>query len=142
MSQLKRILKEKIAAKSKEDEGEYGFEGDMAMSQLRSIIRNAEEILEKLEPTTDLPEWVQSKITLAEDYISTAANYLHSELEESVRFSEEKEKSDTQNSRVKKVLAKYKGMKNKFNSKPSLEAKGSPSPAVHADGESDEQKPS
>lgn len=73
-----------IKPKSKSDEGEYGYEGDMAMSQLRSIIRNSQAILDKLEPTTDLPEWVQSKITLAEDYISTAANYLHSELEEAV----------------------------------------------------------
>jgi hypothetical protein len=71
-----------IKPKSAEDEGEYGYEGDMAMSQLRSIIRNSQAILDKLEPTTDLPEWVQSKITLAEDYISTASNYLHSELEE------------------------------------------------------------
>jgi hypothetical protein len=37
-----------------------------------------------LSPDTNLPEWVQSKITLAEDYISTAANYLQSEnMEES-----------------------------------------------------------
>jgi hypothetical protein len=71
-----------IKPKSAEDEGEYGYEGDMAMSQLRSIIRNSQAILDKLEPDTDLPEWVQSKITLAEDYISTASNYLHSELEE------------------------------------------------------------
>lgn len=66
------------------DKREYDYEGDMAMSQLRSIIRNAQLMHDKLlEPTTNLPEWVQSKIILAKDYIETAANYLQSEMEES-----------------------------------------------------------
>lgn len=66
------------------DEGEYGYEGDMAMSQLKSIIRNAKGLHDLLEPQTDLPEWVQSKITLAADYIQTAADYWRSEKEEAV----------------------------------------------------------
>lgn len=67
----------------KKDEREYDYEGDMAMSQLRSIIRNAQMMHDKLlEPTSNLPEWVQSKITLAQDYIETAANYLSTEIEE------------------------------------------------------------
>lgn len=66
------------------DKGEYDYEGDMAMSQLKSVMRNAQKIHDMLSPDTNLPEWVQSKITLAEDYISTAANYLQSEnMEES-----------------------------------------------------------
>jgi hypothetical protein len=64
------------------DEQEYGYEGDMAMNQLSTLIRCAEMIKDTLKPDTDLPEWVQSKITLASDYIVTAADYLHSELEE------------------------------------------------------------
>jgi hypothetical protein len=36
-----------------------------------------------LEDNDNLPEWVQSKITLAEDYISTVANYMMSEIDES-----------------------------------------------------------
>jgi len=68
----------------KKDEREYDYEGDMAMSQLRSIIRNAQMMHDKmLEPTSNLPEWVQSKITLAQDYIETAANYLSTEMDES-----------------------------------------------------------
>ena len=66
------------------DEGEYGYEGDMAMSQLKSIIRNAKGLHDLLEPQTDLPEWVQSKITLAADYIQTAADYWRSEKEEAM----------------------------------------------------------
>jgi hypothetical protein len=37
-----------------------------------------------LEDNDNLPEWVQSKITLAEDYISTVANYMMSEIDEEV----------------------------------------------------------
>lgn len=65
-----------------EDEGEYDYEGDMAMTQLRTIIRNAESMLIMLERDTNLPEWVQSKLTLAEDYIVSSSNYLMSRSEE------------------------------------------------------------
>ena len=77
-------LDEAIGAKDKQDEGEYGYEGDMAMSQLRTIIRNSEEMMKVLDKETDMPEWVQSKITLATDYLQTANDYLMSELEEAV----------------------------------------------------------
>ena len=63
---------------------EYDYEGDMAMSQLKSIIANAQRIHDMLERDTNIPEWVQSKITLAEDYISTAANYMQGEMKEDV----------------------------------------------------------
>ena len=63
---------------------EYDYEGDMAISQLKSIIANAQRMHDMLERDTNLPEWVQSKITLAEDYISTAANYMQGEMKEEV----------------------------------------------------------
>jgi hypothetical protein len=69
------IVKQVIEAK---DKGEYDYEGDMAMSQLRSIMHNAQQINDMLKPNTNMPEWVQSKITLAADYISTCADYLES----------------------------------------------------------------
>jgi predicted RNA binding protein YcfA (HicA-like mRNA interferase family) len=68
--------------KEAKDAREYDYEGDMAMSQLRSLVFNAEDLIELMDENTNLPEWVQSKITLAEDYISTAANYLRGELTE------------------------------------------------------------
>ena len=84
---IKRLINESSQSdqmNEKKDEREYDYEGDMAMSQLRSIIRNAQMMHDKLlEPTSNLPEWVQSKITLAQDYIETAANYLSTEMDES-----------------------------------------------------------
>jgi hypothetical protein len=67
---------------------EYDYEGDMAMSQLKSIMANAKRMHDMLGVDTNLPEWVQSKITLAEDYISTAANYLQGEMKEEVQIDE------------------------------------------------------
>lgn len=65
---------------------EYDYEGDMAMSQLKSIIANAQRIHDMLSRDTNIPEWVQSKITLAEDYITTAANYMQGEMSEEVKI--------------------------------------------------------
>jgi hypothetical protein len=78
------------AVKDKFDIGEYDQEGDMAKSDLRSIMANAKRIHDMLEDSTNLPEWVQSKITLAEDYISTVANYMTSEMSEEVVMEEDK----------------------------------------------------
>jgi predicted RNA binding protein YcfA (HicA-like mRNA interferase family) len=74
--------------KEAKDAREYDYEGDMAMSQLRSLIFNAEDMMDLMDENTNLPEWVQSKVTLAEDYISTAANYLRGELTEEVKLNE------------------------------------------------------
>jgi ribosomal protein S20 len=84
MKMPEEVQLEAIGAKDKQDEGEYGYEGDMAMSQLRTIIRNCQEMMKVLDKETDMPEWVQSKITLATDYLQTANDYLMSELEEEV----------------------------------------------------------
>ena len=64
------------------DSREYGFEGEMAMSQLKGIIMHANQLNSILKPDTDLPEWLQSKITLAYDYIQTAADYMATEMSE------------------------------------------------------------
>ena len=72
-----------ITAEAKE-KTEYDYEGDMARGQLQSIVSNAQRVHDMLEDNDNLPEWVQSKITLAEDYISTVANYMMSEVDEAV----------------------------------------------------------
>ncbi len=110
---------EAIGAKDKQDEGEYGYEGDMAMSQLRTIIRNCQEMMKVLDKETDMPEWVQSKITLATDYLQTANDYLMSELEEEVEKApfeggREVKSNKSAAERVKKIA---KGMQKKYTEK-------------------------
>jgi hypothetical protein len=68
--------------KEAKEKTEYDYEGDMARGQLQSIIMNAQRVHDMLEDNDNLPEWVQSKITLAEDYISTVSNYMSSEIDE------------------------------------------------------------
>ena len=74
--------------KEEKDPKEYGYEGDMAINQLKTIMRHAEYLIDMMKPDTDLPEWVQSKITLAADYIQTSCDYLTSEMDESVNESD------------------------------------------------------
>ena len=72
------------AVREAKEKTEYDYEGDMARGQLQSVINNAQRVHDMLEDNDNLPEWVQSKITLAEDYISTVANYMMSEIDESI----------------------------------------------------------
>jgi len=68
------------------DSQEYDYEGDMAKSDLRSIMHHAKELHDMIDDTTNLAEWCQSKITLSEDYLSTVANYMRSEMSEASNF--------------------------------------------------------
>jgi hypothetical protein len=63
---------------AKEDPAEYDQEGDMAKTQLRSIKYHADELHEMLGDNDNLPEWVQSKLTLAQDYLQTVCDYMYS----------------------------------------------------------------
>jgi hypothetical protein len=82
-------VKEETVAEAK-DEQEYGYEGDMAMTQLETAIRHATYLKDMLKPETDLPEWVQSKITLATDYLQTACDYMTSEMNEALKGNQHK----------------------------------------------------
>jgi hypothetical protein len=83
-------MREGIAMQQQEakDSREYDYEGDMAKSQLRAIIANAQQVHDMLEDNTNMAEWVQSKITLAADYISTVADYMQSEVKEETDLDE------------------------------------------------------
>lgn len=114
MSEVKSLAKqlaESAIAKHVEniveakDPGEYDYEGDMAKSQLKSIITNAQRLHDMLEDNTNLPEWVQSKITLAEDYVVTAANYCEGNLDEEVEQIDEGGRIHTRDGKTIKTLS-------------------------------------
>jgi hypothetical protein len=111
---------------------EYDYEGDMARGQLQSIINNAQRVHDMLEDNDNLPEWVQSKITLAEDYISTVANYMMSEIDEQVEQIDEREDDEYNSVRDHKVgvvVSKDNGPKERL--KATMRAK-EPQQAVNA----------
>jgi hypothetical protein len=117
-SKLSKAVRKKLG-KSMLDEAkektEYDYEGDMAMSQLKSIIANSQRMHDSMSEDTNLPEWVQSKITLAEDYITTASNYMQGEMTEEMdmpfegpyrKVGERKDKYGNTVKNVPKFLAK------------------------------------
>ena len=81
---MKMAIATKTAKKVAEakDPHEYDYEGDMAKSQLRSIIANAQTVHDMLEDNTNIAEWVQSKITLSADYMGTVRDYMQANKEE------------------------------------------------------------
>jgi hypothetical protein len=111
---------EKQLNKEEKDKKEYDYEGEMVKSDLRSIMANAQRIHDMLEDNDNLPEWVQSKITVAEDYVSTAANYLTAEMSEEVDQIDEK---NVPTSPEKWARAKA-AAKSKFDVYPSAYANG------------------
>lgn len=61
---------------------ELDDEGSMAMNQLDSITRSCEMLRKEINnPEMQLPAWVQSKLTLAADYMETVAGYMASKNE-------------------------------------------------------------
>lgn len=52
------------------------FRGQMARTQLMSTADKARELAMEIKDDTQLEAWVESKITLAEDYIQTVYDYL------------------------------------------------------------------
>jgi hypothetical protein len=91
LTDLGNKMKEKYPKlREAKDSQEYDYEGDMAKSDLRSIIHNAQALHDMIDDDTNLAEWCQSKITLAEDYISTVTNYMRSEMKEEVELDEKK----------------------------------------------------
>jgi hypothetical protein len=75
MKSFKTFKQSIVEAKDPEYSDPY-----MAVNQLRTIMHNAQEMIELIGDKADLPEWVESKITLAEDYVMTVANYMRSEM--------------------------------------------------------------
>jgi hypothetical protein len=76
MNRPSNMSSEDIESIALVDKGEYDREGDMAKEQLHTIKLAARELASILSDDENLPEWVQSKITKAMDYIDTARDYM------------------------------------------------------------------
>ena len=53
-----------------------GKEGVMARGNAMELANDASDIVSMIGPNTNLPEWVESKITLAADYLNKVKDYL------------------------------------------------------------------
>ena len=104
------------------------YDGEMAISQLRSIVDNATKLLEMMNPETNLEPWVQSKLTKAQDYMSVVHDYMTHTPENHVEEGSllPSERNDQQNYRNtssgSKVAMKYWNKSQKPNYKPDAAA--------------------
>ena len=69
------IVKDDDVTEAK-DSGEYDNEGEMAKTKLRGVLTDAQALIDMFEDDENLPEWVQSKIIKASDYLNSAARYI------------------------------------------------------------------
>lgn len=99
-SRLKQIIAEEMAAlEDKQQLDHVDEEGGMAKSQLYNLAKYAIMLHDALEDEQQLEGWVQSKITLATDYIGKVKHYLEYELglkmeEPDLAIDEEESESD------------------------------------------------
>ena len=126
----------KSYVKEGQDKGEYDYEGAMAKTLLQTICRNAEALKDMLEDDENLPEWVQSKITKAEDYITTSLDYMKSteELDEEVEQIEELDKKTLDSYITKVATGPSRGMTQKGTLK-SIKAIGGVTTALRKKAE-------
>lgn len=69
-----------------EDSGESEL-SEMLKSDLKTLIRNAQQMLDAINSSMELEEWMLSKVTLATDYIVSANQYMLSDSEASAPMS-------------------------------------------------------
>jgi hypothetical protein len=84
---------------------DYGhmYEGRMARTELDNVERNAKKLHKLLRDDDDLPEWVNKKIVLANSYLQSATNYLHTKIVHRSHSTEKRKiRKGRQTKRVKK----------------------------------------
>lgn len=91
------------------DKGEYDYEGQMARTQLQTILRSSKEIIDMLTDDENMPEWVQSKITLAHDYMTSVSDYLQSKKDLGEKF--ELSRLGSNPGKFKRLVTKHLGAK-------------------------------
>ena len=74
---LNQIIQEEVEyAQSLKEAHGIDDEGSMAKRQLMAAGKAAYEMLDMLNDDDQLPSWLQSKITLASDYLEKAHRYM------------------------------------------------------------------
>ncbi len=105
---LGRFIKPRKSQDQKELSEGHGGEGSMARSQLGRTVEIAAMLQDMIQDESDLEEWVESKITKAQDYLSSVLNYMRGEqLSERVYEPGEKRPFEMIEEDLREVLACY-----------------------------------
>jgi hypothetical protein len=79
------LNRRKKIAQALKKEGHLGWpktqdhEATMAKGELRTLVKNAANIYNTIQPNQQLPGWVSAYITLASDYMNSVNQYLEEE---------------------------------------------------------------
>jgi hypothetical protein len=92
------------------DAGEYDYEGDMAKDDLDTIVRASNRLRSMLDDNENMPEWVQSKINKAADYVDTAADYIESNKTDEVAEAEEAAPNPVARAVLNRILMQHPGV--------------------------------
>jgi hypothetical protein len=90
------------------DPGEYDQEGSMAKDDLNTIVVAARKLMGLLGDNDNMPEWTQSKIDRAADYVDTAADYISSQKERGI--SEQSEDSPVSRAVLHRIMMSHPGL--------------------------------
>lgn len=101
-----------------EDKAEYDQEGRMAKNDLENIEDAANELRELLDDNENLPEWIQTKITKAVDYLDTARDYMK---KNDVRYKDDSDHMSESEEEVEESGLQYYTGKKKYG-KEGMEA--------------------
>ncbi len=88
---LKKKMQESPCSNSSGMNYEEGPEASMHRTSLYTISQDANELLGLIGEEDDLPEWLESKIVLAQEYLSAARDYLSGEMGRQTGSLEEEE---------------------------------------------------
>jgi hypothetical protein len=97
-------------------DGEYDDEAGMAQTNLHTIARAAQGLLDTIDDQENLPEWVQEKIAKVEGMMVTAWDYLRSQEEQGMDPRMMEAKSAHPQQAAKAIAMKKAGIKPKNES--------------------------
>lgn len=71
-----KLVESKLKKEYKKYNESFEGEGEMLKAQLLSIMENAERIYHMIDEGDTFEDWLQSKVTIAEDYLRAVSGYL------------------------------------------------------------------
>ena len=75
-NKLVSVLENKLSKEYKKYNESFEGEGVMLKAQLLSIMENAERLYHMIDEEDQFEDWMQSKVTVAEDYLRAVTGYL------------------------------------------------------------------
>lgn len=75
-NKIVKLVESKIKKEYKKYNESFEGEGEMLKAQLLSIMENAERIYHMVDENDMFEDWLQSKVTIAEDYLRAVNGYL------------------------------------------------------------------